>query len=260
MAVRRRPARSAPGQHFLRSSRLASRLVEETGLEPGELVVDIGAGTGVLTSALARTQAEVVALEVDPVLAARLRERFSGFRGVGVVEADALTWRLPARPFSVVANLPFARSGAILSRLLRDPAVALRRAHVIVQWEFASKHAAVWPATLRATYWRAWYDVSIVHRLARTSFSPTPGADAAVLRLVRQAEPLVPMEGSSRYWDFLSEAFRSPAPIRKTLRGRVSPRAVKRLAPALGFAPDARPRDLDAAQWAHLYAFAEGDR
>ena len=78
-------------------------------------------------------------------------------------DATAFAW--PAEDFSVLANLPFARSGAILGHLLRDPGVPLRRADVIVQWEFAEKHAAVWPSTLRSTYWRAWFDIAIERRV-----------------------------------------------------------------------------------------------
>lgn len=256
MAVRRRPARAAPGQHFLRSGRLASDLIDETGIGPGDLVVEIGAGTGVLTRALGRTRAEVIALEIDPALVAQLRRQSAALRNVTVLEADALTVSWPARAFAVVANLPFAQSGAILGRLLRDPGVNLRRAHIIVQWEFASKHAAVWPATLRATYWRAWYDLSITRRLARTAFSPTPGVDAAVLGIVRRRHPRVPPEAHDSYWRFLSAAFRAQPPVRKSLGPRVSPLQMKRLAPVLGFAPHARPRDLDAGQWARLFAFA----
>jgi 23S rRNA (adenine-N6)-dimethyltransferase len=256
VAVRRRPAQGAPGRHFLRSSRLAADFVREAGVARGDLVVDIGAGAGVLTRALAEAGAEVLALELAPDLVRELRRRFTANRSITVIEADAVDWAWPARPFTVVANLPFARSGAILAHLLRDPRGPLQKATVIVQWDFAQKHTAVWPATLKSTYWRAWYDVTITGRLARTAFSPPPRVDAGVVRFDRRPRPLVPIEDSELYWRFLSEAFRAPLPVRRALRTRLSPLKVKRLAPALGFAPDARARDLDARQWAALYACA----
>jgi 23S rRNA (adenine-N6)-dimethyltransferase len=197
VAVRRRPARGAPGQHFLRSSRLADALVRDAGVSTDDLVVEIGAGTGALTRALARLGTRVIALELDPLLASALR-RLESAR-LRVIEADVLRWRWPHGPFGVVGNLPFARSGAILAHLLGDPATGLQRADLIVQWELAAKHAAVWPSTLRSTYWRAWYDVSIARRLARTAFSPTPGVDAAVLRIVRREHPLVPLAEAAAY-------------------------------------------------------------
>lgn len=251
MGARTRSSAGASGQHFLRSSGLAADLVSDAEVAAGDLVVEIGGGTGVLTQALVRAGAVVVAIERDPVLAAGLRDRF---RDVEVVAGDAAAHAWPREPFSVVANLPFARSGAILAHLLRDPEVPLRKAEVIVQWQFAAKHGAVWPATLRATHWRAWYDVSVARRLDRTAFAPPPGVDAAVLRLTRRDRPRVPCELHEPYWAFLSAGFALRGPIRSGLRPLLSPLQLKRLAPALGFGPGARARDLDAGQWARLFA------
>jgi 23S rRNA (adenine-N6)-dimethyltransferase len=251
VVVRTRSARGASGQHFLRSSRLAADLVSDAEVAADDLIVEIGGGTGVLTQALVRVGAVVIVIERDPVLATGLRKRF---RDAEVVTGDAAAHAWPEAPFSVVANLPFARSGAILAHLLRNPRLPLRRAEVIVQWEFAAKHGAVWPATLRSTYWRAWYEVSIVRRLDRTAFAPPPGVDAAVLRFTRRDRPRVPAELHERYLAFLTAAFALRTPIRSGLRPILSPLQVKRLAPVLAFRPDARPRDLDAEQWARLFA------
>ena len=222
----------------------------------GELIVEIGGGTGVLTRELARTGATVVVIERDRRLVTRLRSRFAGHRAVAVIEGDVATYSWPEEPFAVVANLPFAGSGAILGRLLHDPSLPLRRADVIVQWEFAAKHAAVWPATLRSIHWRAWYDVSIARRLDRTAFSPPPSVDGALLRLRRRARPGVAPALHAEYWDFLAAAFETQAPIRRGLSPSLSPLQLKRLAPVLGFAPDARAWELDAVQWAQLFAVA----
>ena len=252
MAVRQRPSPGAPGQHFLRSSRLVAEIVADASILPGDLVVDVGAGTGAFTRALLDAGAEVVALELDPRLAADLRRRL-GSRGVHVVEEDARRWNWPREPFAVVSNLPFAGSGEILSNLLRDPRRELRHADVVVQWELAEKQAAVWPATMRATYWRAWFDVAIVARLARSAFAPPPSVDAAVLRFARRNRPLVAPGEHERYRKLLADAFRSQSPLRQALRGRVTPRELRRLATLLGFDPGSRARDLDARQWAGLY-------
>ena len=76
-----------PGQHFLRSLRVVRSLVDEAGIGPGELVVDIGAGAGPSPPSSSRAGAEVWAVEADPLLAAVPAERFDGTRRV--VEADA---------------------------------------------------------------------------------------------------------------------------------------------------------------------------
>jgi 23S rRNA (adenine-N6)-dimethyltransferase len=259
VAVRPRPIRGAPGQHALRSSRLAAALVGAAGISAGDLVVDVGAGTGVLTRALLRAGARVIALELDPALAAALGRDHRHAR-LEVLNVDASSWDWPPEPFSVVANLPFTGSTVILGRLLRDPGIGLRRADVIVQWELAVKHAAVWPATLKGTYWRTWNDVVITHRLSRTAFSPVPEVDAAVLAITPRRQRLIPTEEHDAFWRFLSTAFRSRRSVSDALLPYLARGVVRRVADTHGFSPTARARDLDPWQWARLFALRRSPR
>jgi 16S rRNA A1518/A1519 N6-dimethyltransferase RsmA/KsgA/DIM1 with predicted DNA glycosylase/AP lyase activity len=80
-------------------------------------------------------------------------------------------------------------------------------------------------------------------------FAPPPSVESAVLCFERRDARVAP-ERCEEYWRFLSAAFGSQQPVRRIAS---SPLAVKRLAPALGFSPDARARDLDAGQWAQLF-------
>jgi len=229
--------------------------VADAGVARDDLVVDIGAGAGALTRALLDSGARVIALEPDPALASELRARFRGC-GVRVVEEDARTWTWPVEPFRVVANLPFAGSGAILAHLLRDPTTHLRCADLILQWEAARKHGAVWPTTLRGVYWGAWYELSVTGRLGASAFSPPPSVAAGVVRITRRADPRVDPTEHDAFWSFVAGAFRKQRPLAAAPPGRLSQRELRRLAPVLGFDVTARPRDLDARQWAGLFAFA----
>ena len=121
---RRHTQRLASGQHLLRSP-LADELAAAAGIAGGDLVVEIGAGTGRLTAPLAERAGHVIAIEVDPRLARLLRRRFQGDARVTVVEADGLAAAFPACPFRVVANLPFAITTPMLRRLLDDPGLPL---------------------------------------------------------------------------------------------------------------------------------------
>jgi 23S rRNA (adenine-N6)-dimethyltransferase len=249
--VRRRPR----SQHFLRSPRLAAAIVADAAVRPGELVLDLGAGSGRLTAPLAARGAAVRAIELDPEWAARLRERFRAAGNVEVVEGDVLRVPLPSAPFRVVANLPFHLTTAVLRRLLDDPRTPLQRADVLVEWEVARKRARCWPTTLLNVVWGARYELAAVRRIPAASFEPRPDADAGVLRIVRRAEPLVPPGQSARFRALVEAGFRSGATsLRAALGSRVPERTFKRVVRDLGLDPFAAARELDVHQWAALFA------
>ena len=108
----------------------AERLVAESGVARGDLVLDIGAGDGALTAPLVELGARVVAFELHPGRAAALRRRFGD--DVRVVQADAADLRLPRRPFRVVANPPWSITDPLLRRLLH-PASRLVRADLLLK-------------------------------------------------------------------------------------------------------------------------------
>ena len=243
MAGARVPTR---GRHALRSRAFADDLVRCARVEPDDLVLDLGAGRGIITAALRDAGARVVAVELDDDLTVALRDRFAEVR---VIHGDATRVALPREPFAVVANLPFASGTAILRRLLDDPAVPVRRVDAIVEWGLAEKRARVWPSTQLSCYWGAWHELSVVRRIPRSAFAPPPSVDAAVFRAVRRPQPLVPPGQAAAYLGLLRLGFSSDAPLRRRLPRGI----VHRLAHELGFAPDAAARDLDALQWAALH-------
>jgi 23S rRNA (adenine-N6)-dimethyltransferase len=213
-------------------------------------VLDLGAGGGALTRALAEAGARVRAVELDRTAFEQLRTRFGTDSRVEVVAGDVTLVPLPAEPFAVVANLPFAAGTAILRRLLGHPSIPLTRLDAIVEWGLAAKRTAVWPSTLLGCTWGAWYELSIVRRVPRACFAPPPGVDAAVLRAVRRTKPLVPPQEAAAYRALLQYAFAARTPVDRALPRGI----VHRVAHELGFDPRAAARDLDARQWARLHA------
>ena len=95
------------GQNFLKDERLAKKIVKEARVTDKDLVVEFGAGTGMLTRSLSERARKVVAVEYDPLGAARLKQRFATRNNVDVVTADALSVCPPEEPFRIVANVPY---------------------------------------------------------------------------------------------------------------------------------------------------------
>lgn len=158
----------------------AQRIVRGAGIEPGALVVDIGAGTGALTAPLVRAGARVVAVERHPGRARLLRQRFGA--AVVVVEADASELRLPRRPYRVVANPPFAVSTAVLRRLLA-PGGHLVSADIVLPASVAARWAS--GRGIGADRWGAFYRSEVVARLPPDAFTPTAPMATSVLRIER---------------------------------------------------------------------------
>jgi 23S rRNA (adenine-N6)-dimethyltransferase len=196
------------GQNFLLPD-VAESFVAQGSFAPGELVIEIGAGRGACTQALARLGVDVVAIERDPQWAAALRRdmRRAGFPGVQVVEGNALALPLDrltdGRPYRVVGSLPFGVTTALLRHLFDDVGHAPWRADLIVQWEVARKRAAVPPTTMVSTTWAPWWTFELVRRIPARSFRPVPAVDAGVLRVTRRTPALLPERLAGGFAEFV---------------------------------------------------------
>jgi 23S rRNA (adenine-N6)-dimethyltransferase len=250
---RRARSTSGPhGQHSLKQS-LAAQLVSAAHVAPHDIVLEIGAGTGTLTRRLAMGSRKVVAVELDPRLATRLRADFCGWDNVVVVEGDILTLPFPRAPFRAFGNIPFHTTTALLRRVLAESS-RMTRADLIVQWEVARKRTADRPTNLLNLLWGPWWSFSISRRLPAECFRPRPQVDAAMLCVIRRERPLIPRAERRRYEAAVRRAFSRPTvPLRRQLSAFVTPRQLNRIAQDLGFARDARAIDLNVHQWAGLF-------
>lgn len=127
-------------QHFLRNPRLALILIGHSNLKKRDTVVEIGAGSGVITSALSRRVAKVVAIEPDRETARKLRNNLArqNCDNVEILEMNFMEYELPDTPYKIFANPPFHLSSAILHKLLEAPNPP-EAIYLILQKQFALK-------------------------------------------------------------------------------------------------------------------------
>jgi 16S rRNA (adenine1518-N6/adenine1519-N6)-dimethyltransferase len=215
------------GQNFVIDANTVRRVVRLADLGPGDVVVEIGPGLGSLTLALLAQVRRVVAVEVDPNLAAALPDTVAALAPaysdrLEVVLADALTVStLPdPQPSALVANLPYNISvPVVLSFLEAFP--TLRRVLVMVQLEVAERLAAP-PGS--KTYGipslkAAWYgEVRLTGTVSRTVFWPAPNVDSALVTLTRRDPPRTPAS-RGEVFACIDAAF---AQRRKTLRAALA--------------------------------------
>jgi 16S rRNA (adenine1518-N6/adenine1519-N6)-dimethyltransferase len=255
-------ARRDLGQNFLCDESLAERLVTLAGVEPGDSVVEIGTGLGLLTRALAARARRVVTLEVDAGLVRALRAEGCLPDHVELLHADVLRSDLGrlvedcAPPVRLVANLPYSISGPVLRRLL-DLRYALVDWSVMLQREVAGR-------LLAAPGSRAYGSLTVLHHLVVEvakllalephCFFPKPKVRSTVLQMRPLAEPLLMREELSWVERVVRAAF---SQRRKTLvnalrGGGLEPapdaETVVRVLDALGIERRARAESLDGEQ------------
>lgn len=125
-------------QHFLKGPKLAGFLIGHSNIKKRDTVIDVGAGSGVITAALAKRCKQVIAVEPDHETAELLRKNVGKFENVQIIERDFLEMQLPEGPYKVFANPPFHLSSAILHKLdeADNPPEAI---YLILQKQFALK-------------------------------------------------------------------------------------------------------------------------
>ena len=185
-----KPSR-ALGQNFVVDPNTVRRIARLARVEPGELVLEIGAGLGSLTLALAETGAEVIAIEVDKYLLDVLRAVVEP-HGVRVHHGDALkidyAQLLDGRPATVVANLPYNVATPLVLHLLESQPL-IRRMLVMVQKEVGERFAAhagdeaYGAVSLRVQYFA---DARVVGKVGPSVFLPRPNVDSALVEFVRR--------------------------------------------------------------------------
>jgi 16S rRNA (adenine1518-N6/adenine1519-N6)-dimethyltransferase len=174
---------------------VARAIAREAGAGPGERFLEIGAGLGSLTVALASSGAEVLAVESDGSLIPALREVVEGLP-VRVVQADAMDadWAamLGAETWRMASNLPYNVAVPVLLRLLQeapgvDPFVVMVQREVGERLAAGPGEEAFGAVSLKVAY-RA--DVRVARRVAPTVFWPEPKVESVVLRIERRPRPV----------------------------------------------------------------------
>lgn len=181
--------------------------MQDAQVRRGDHVIDVGAGDGRLTATLAAHAGHVTAVELDPRLARRLRQRFANHSRVSVVEADLHEFTWPQQPFRVVANPPFAATNFLLRELLGPTGRQVTALDLVVQHGAALKRTRQTGHALNIS-WLPWWTLRIGRRLPATAFRPPPATDAAVLVARQRDPPLLPPAQAEAFAAFVQEGFR----------------------------------------------------
>lgn len=247
------------GQNFVGDPNTVRRIARLADVGPGDHIVEIGAGLGSLTLALAETGALVTAVEVDRGIVPVLRSVVAEHPDVTVVEADAMSvdWASILgghTGWTLVANLPYNVATPLVCDLLDDvPAVSSML--VMVQKEVAERFVAgpgskqYGAVSVKVAYWAT---AELVARVPASVFVPRPNVESALVRIDRHDPPAVDPEA---LFALVKQAFgQRRKMLRRSLAGTVT-------AEQFGLAdipPEARPEQLGLPDWCRLTTVTSG--
>ncbi len=257
-------AKKSLGQHFLRSTRALDAIIEAARLSPGEAVLEIGPGEGVLTKRLLDAKASVLAIEKDDELYKSLREKFSGEikRGNLILEhGDILDWN-PAKPiaksYKLVANIPYNITGAILEKFLsaeHQPELMV----LLVQDEVAKRicrhPVSTGKGSILSVSVEAYGTPRYVEKVLAGSFAPAPKVNSAIIAIENVSKQFFMNFSEELFFKVLKTGFSSK---RKKLSSNLSAVFDKQKVGSafrkLGLNENVRAEDLSAHEWGSITA------
>lgn len=257
--------RRAFGQNFVADPNTVRRIARLSDVGPGDHVVEIGAGLGSLTLALAETGADVTAIEVDHGIAPVLRDVLRDRPEIDVIVNDAreVDWNAippPGADLVVVANLPYNVATPLVADLL-DQVPRVRRFVVMVQKEVAQRLAAspgspeYGGISVKVSYWAT---ARVLGDVPPTVFVPRPKVTSAIIEIVRRDEPAVASDHAVLF-SLVRTAF---GQRRKMLRRSLHALVTEDQFASAGIESTRRPEELDVFDWGRLtdVITSSGDR
>jgi len=256
------------GQHFLVDEAVLERILSAAEVSPGDIVVEIGPGLGILTEGLAKVGARVIAVELDSKLVALLKKRLAAFPDIKIIHADILKVtprqllqnNLPAselvRDYKVIANLPYYITSPVLRHFLEAQPQPSEMV-VMVQKEVGEAIAATpGKMSLLSVKTQFYSKPVIISYVPAESFYPPPKVDSVILRLDVYSQPPIEVFNVAGFFNIVMHGFSSP---RKQIRNSLAhslampPNRVASLLEKAGIEGKRRAETLSLEEWKELW-------
>lgn len=248
------------GQNFLVDAALRDAVAQAAGITRDDEVLEVGAGAGTLTVALARHAKRVVAVEFDRDLIPALREVVEPIDNIEVVQQDILEY-VPKGGEVVAGNIPYNLTGALIRKLLDKPPRP-KRLSLVVQKEVADRWTAASGASVATVAVQVFAIARTVFTIPAAAFTPEPKVDSALVILDVLERPAVNVEDFESFFRFVEAVFQFRRKQLGGTLGRISglgsTEAAARLR-AVGVDPQRRPQTLGLDEWEAIFrSFAGG--
>jgi 16S rRNA A1518/A1519 N6-dimethyltransferase RsmA/KsgA/DIM1 with predicted DNA glycosylase/AP lyase activity len=218
-------------------------------------VLEAGPGRGVLTRALVETGARITAVELDRLLAAKLRSEFADRERITIRIGDFLNHTLPRSPYKFFANIPFSRTADIVRKLAFTQNAPID-AYLVMETAAAVRFLGqpFGPESAISLLIKAQFNASVLACLNPADFEPPPSVNSVLLRLNRLNEPTVPRAELRDFSHFVRNMMRSGnTPVRTLLRQLLTLRQSRGLITDLNFPAAAPPSAVSFEHWLTVF-------
>jgi len=247
------------GQNFMVDAAIRDRVADAAGIASGEEVLEVGAGAGALTVALAQRSRRLVAVELDRRLIPVLRDVVGGLDNVEVVESDILKVDQAALFLAggqiVAGNIPYNLTGALIRKLL-DAAPRPRRLCLVVQKEVAERWTAAGGASLATVAVQVFATARLVFTIPASAFMPPPRVDSACVVMDVRERPAVNVPDLDSFFRLVEAVFQFRRKQLGGALGRISGAGSTSAGARLrevGIDPERRPQTLSLQEWEMVY-------
>jgi 23S rRNA (adenine-N6)-dimethyltransferase len=239
---------------LLKNPRFVSSLLNKTDIDSKDTVVEIGAGTGVITGQLLDKVKKVIAIEYDKDLVDELYRSFSKYSNLEIVKTDFLTWKLPSYPYKVFSNIPFNITADIITKLLESEN-SPESTYLIMQDKAAERFIGepVGDNSQASILLKPFFNMGIVTKINRDQFEPRPNVNTVLAKFIKKEYPLIKYENWQEYRDFVIYGYNQWKPTILEAFGEVfsykQSKIIKRNFGVGGM----KPSELNIEQWVKVF-------
>lgn len=241
-------------QNLLTDNSLVEKLVSQSTISKDDFVLEIGAGSGIITKELLKKVGRVTAFEIDEKYVKKLKNIPDN--NLKIVSGNFLDYNLPKGSYKVFSNIPFNKTSEIIKKLCfsNNPP---NDTYLVVQKESAQKFSGK-PIgnknSLVSILLRPWFDFNIKHNFKRLDFKPKPNVDSVLLQIKKMDNPKIEEKDKNIYRDFIVFSFGQFAPnILEGLSKVLGKQQMLNLAKIKNFSVKKKPSEVNFENWIDLF-------
>lgn len=240
-------------QNFLTNAQLIKDLIDRTDISSADVVIDLGAGKGIITKELAKVCRKVISVEYDNALFEELKRNVSNVENIELRKENILDTTLPESNFKVFSNIPFNITSRIINNLILGK-YHPDSAYLIVQKEAAKRYMGEGEGYLVSALIKPFYSLRIIHEFQSSDFIPSPSVDVVMLEITKKAEPLIKKQDIDTYYDFVAYVCLQQKPTLKLRLNKLfTHEQFKHLYTDGIFSQEVTVKDLDISIWVSLF-------